>query len=424
MVLEILWHANGMPWKVRLGADATGWRRICLIWPLDIFSPNFPRWRVTFARIPVWKSPQTVSESKKDEFERRYGLWIAIPLLSLGVGLFFYTIAPMLPGEVLSVVKVTSFGITSVFGVIGVVTDFKDAEKRLTRLGKLNLLGLILAGVVGVISQRAEDKHALAAANAQTDRFEKLTEKSQLTLREVDRTLESIGDTIVVNYAIKVPTKENSFDFSAQYLLEKAKPFLKDPRTFSSDGQIDSHTRIRQYERSPHNEIAATFDPDSFLVHNQMRNTFHIPFFQIYLYSQPPTTGGTVCPYSFNEADAAYAFSGIPQAKSQPQGFFGAYTDAVWAFSNMQDYFIEGSGGVGATFKMVGNKGHIQSALDFENRYFVAQVRAGSKITFFEPLQLKVGRRELQIPFNKVVPDKCGNFVYKIPAFSTVGPPR
>ena len=82
--------------------------------------------------------------------------------------------------------KLISFIIAAVLGIVGTMTDFKDDKHKMTKPGKWNLTGLVLAAIISVVAQTlderqhtVEEQRRTAAANETNDKLAKLVRKNE-----------------------------------------------------------------------------------------------------------------------------------------------------------------------------------------------------------------------------------------------------
>jgi hypothetical protein len=255
------------------------------------------------------------------------GPWVAGVSLSSAVIFFVYQFLPFLTDPVLFWLKLTSFFVTAILGVLGVVTDFKDENRKLTRLGKLNLGGLVLAIVVGVLTQRLEYENA-ARSSAEAKRKDEtllnrlgavLEENNQIlgaanqnlrttskTLHEVNRNLEPIGDSIGARYQLSIPLKDpEGIDSFRRQIAERASGL--------PGGQVyeNGNTRIeRQFDRTDTLVLKTTFNKTSALASYAPPAWTSMPF-EISFHKNRPKNNNC---NGWISSDALYQLDELPPA--------------------------------------------------------------------------------------------------------------
>jgi hypothetical protein len=139
--------------------------------------------------------------------------------------------------------KVASFAITSVLGIIAVLHDFKEkdgkkekSETHVNFWGKLTLAGLVVATLIGVAAQVEESREQKDKDDKNVNALNGLTEKNQTllnnneallsnnkalldnnqtllvkvgsTLEGVQRNLQKVDDSMQVDYVLRIPLND------------------------------------------------------------------------------------------------------------------------------------------------------------------------------------------------------------------------
>jgi hypothetical protein len=377
-------------------------------------------------RTPVWKPSDEKGFSKwRKDWEERYGLWVAMPLFALSVFLFVGRLTPLLSDRVLFFLKLVSFILTATFGFVGVVTDFKDEKKRLTKLGKLNLTGLILAAIIGLISQNAENQNAIAASETQKNKFRELTEKNEKTLQQVKRGLEPLGDTLNIEYYITLkPTADSTYNQVARDITAKGEAVLK-----TQDEYNDAHTQIF---RDLHGKgLHIIFDNQSDILTTYpvvgKTSAAAVPFeIEIYQYNPQNILKEKIDPQfrpilcnDFSKAGLLSVYKWDRElSKSRPvnHSLYRWLDNPMVSYDQTKAEFNESSN-QGVVFRINERHVHVFSVFDLQGKFLLVRPGFGEPFSFYRPMLITIGQRVIALRVNDVAPDTCGNIVIQIPQF-------
>jgi hypothetical protein len=349
-------------------------------------------------RIPVWKGPRPKTNALTQHW------FAAVVVGAICVAAIFYRYASLLPDGALFSLKLISFALTALLGVVGVVTDFKDGQKNLTPAGKLNLAGLVLAAVIGIVAQRAEYSLATEAATKAQNNADQLIRQNQGVLEQVAKALQPVGDTILVSYTAKMNVGHKEELAHIDRLL--------DVKIKGRYGYIDKHSFAAFVLGT--REKTVMFDKDSiFMVPESVEQTKEFlsePQFTISFHKKPPSceeeqTADLV--YEWDEKATALSYR--PYMRIQ-----GTEFDSVVLTYSTTDRAVHQTASRGV-FRLMFNSTVATSAVDFSQMYVtVDRVSSGVE---FEDLSILIGQHTFDFSAPQLVPNKCDIRTLQLPKF-------
>ena len=356
--------------------------------------------------------------------------WTASALLFFAVVFFIARITAFLSDDFLFWLKLVSFIITAMFGVIGVMTDFRDQNKKLTLTGKLNLTGLALAAVIGVVAQKAEYDHAAIASADARNTMQGLISQNQVVLGRVTRTLEPSGDTISLDYELdfgigkdakwkqalrRLRDQVNRISPSGNYHDQQ----IKIERTIELD--TSSQAKMDAGVKRPY--ISATFGNKSILAKGDgfYKDVFGgTPFLVSFQRSFPKPEKGSDC--TFPPADVEYTWDEtsppVEQFALKNSGGFEPFQGGQTLYFYYEDMNALGEVATGNVLRVWYRTRVMPSVLDFGGTYMHIQPLHGLDFEF-RKLSVQLGQRTVDLWAPVPESDDCGGFIYRIPVFRT-----
>jgi hypothetical protein len=358
-------------------------------------------------RVPIWLA--SAGSKWQGAWKKRLGLWVAIVSLFVSVGYSIARIAPFLSDSVLFWLKLFSFVVTAVFGVVGIVSDFKDKNGNLTVLGKLNLAGLVLAAIMGVIVQKIESDNTAKATAEEKKSFEKLLGQNQIVLGQVARNLERVGDTITVSFQVQLLFTGSEFAYVPKSLQQNIS------RMYRAGRVPDEHTRVLGTLDGKSKSVM--FDRKSALIPTDGGSQANLTMapFVIQFSKTPPQFDARCLPIS--KPDLTYQWDDRSKGlRSTLPRFLGpGFEDLVLDYEGSEPWITESS--EGAVFKLEPgfSSNKLLSGVDFDQAY-VEVVSAVLVEFLLERIDIQIGQRHLQVDASKLRPDdKCGHRMYRLP---------
>jgi hypothetical protein len=372
--------------------------------------------------------------------------------------------------------KLVSAAITSILGMIAVLHDFKKKsghkEKDAGRLniwGKMTLTGLVVSALVGVAAQVEETREQKRAADKTADALLDLTKKNQKvlnnvgkvlrktdetlktqaktyeatqsTLHGVQRNLQLIGNTINVDYSLRVPLDDPPSDstlytgYSVDLIAAIKKPFTAHS---SVPGKVNSKNTIIEYWKDDKGRefYRAQFGPQSNLMPFDpvKRLTLSTVPFRLSIWKKKPVLEGTSFRRDYDQLVVSYSWDPVATAmKDNPveDGILIQGTPRMRYES--EEHSVTQETWSGAVFKIERNPGQVVSALDFENKFMLIETADDSPGIFpgyrglhpirFCSFQIDLGPAvRLRIPLRDAETDKAGSVLYHLPRdFSNLG---
>jgi hypothetical protein len=94
--------------------------------------------------------------------------------------------------------KATSVVMTGAFGILGLLKEFKNKETgQVTKWGRISLAGILLSSGLGVVAQLKESSDQETSRKNDAIRSLALAEKTDQTVRDVQRTLSSLQEPAI-----------------------------------------------------------------------------------------------------------------------------------------------------------------------------------------------------------------------------------
>jgi hypothetical protein len=322
-------------------------------------------------------------------------MWVVVPLFYAAVALFTVRIVPWLSEMALFVMKLASFVTTTSLGVVGIVSDFKDRAGNLTRAGKLNLAGLALGAVVGIVAQKAEYDHSVAASLAQKKVMADLIEQNQVVMRQATRNLEVVGTTIIVTYRARFPEK---LFFNGPEIFKNI--YSKAEKVTAKEGEFsDAHTRTLKTAEG----IDIMFDESSKMMPKEANGMMlaTVPF-TIEFFNGIPKFSSSCKPVP--QPDSVFSWSG--------SSAFGGNTWLGTSASRNTNMFLVASlpetdyieQRSSAVFFQNSNAGELFSVLDYSKKFIWIKLESEVEL---QKLTLQIGQRTFEILPAQLVRGEC-----------------
>jgi hypothetical protein len=356
-------------------------------------------------------------------------------------------------GSFLFWLKLCSFVITAILGVVGVISDFRDEKThKLTRSGRWNLTGLVLAAIIGVVAQKLENDQNRKASDKMTRDLEGLTRDNQdvlkkvghilddnseilktateslnveastnqttmTTLRTAQRNLEPAGDKISVGFHLEIPLDDPAYMGTAGYLqLLIANLIKKHSSGFLRDSYQTEHESIRSLSTKGGVQYTGIFDRESDLIPVVTRAgpLFKGLIFYISFYKTKPKIDDC---YIAGHADAAYSWDVGSTDLGEVSNPISStkFKTPVMSYDSTQNV-IEQFPNYRAVFRQTQNMGGLVSTLDFSG-LFMRVFEQDSYPVKFTRFDVKIGSRTFVVQMIKAKRDKCGGFLYRLPTF-------
>jgi hypothetical protein len=395
------------------------------------------------SRTPVWKAPD---ETIVYAWKERWDVMAGALFVCFAVVFFVARITPWLSDTSLFWLKLVSFIITAMLGVVGVVTDFKDANKNLTRPGKLNLAGLALAAVIGIMAQKAEYASNRKASDEARDKLSSLNRQNQAvlsnveslirsnnqlftttnktntltqqTLHQVSRNLESMGETIFVSYKANFLLENSELKKAAANLSARARKLPYDDNNVFRDD--DTYVeRVSDESGEPAYEIR--FDMKSMFASDLPPTEVplsHVPF-DIRFHKGPPHLVGT-CERFSEKSIANYEYDEGLSIQREPWSGLVFHWGPLALVYKTKDNFISQSSEHNVVFRLLGSSTAL-SALDFSQAYMIVWVYPES-ISEFTNFSVTIGKRTFKVPMKEFPLQHspgCPGFMYQLPIISS-----
>ena len=359
--------------------------------------------------------------------------WIIGALMFITIIGLALWLTPKLPDAALFWLKLFSFIATAAFGVIGVTTDFKDDKRKLTLIGKVNLATLVLAALIGVIAQKAENDNSRSASERENKALKGLNDQNQEVLSNVAsvistnsvllknseisnqmtreslhqglRDLELFGDKITVHYVVQLDLHSTKLQGVEEYIGAKL-------AAVGHEGYFrDEHTLVFAPSATV---LEAQFDDISELMPEEKaaRTFLSSPMFSIAVYKQKPKrqkAGGSVgqC-WNDGKADALFYWDrettrsfDSPMPIAATRLFESRFWKPNTGIMEQHGYGM---------FKVFVRNPEMLSAVDFEGKYAVLFVadKAVSDITL---VSIQIGPRHFEL-HGLFEQDECGNRLF------------
>ena len=347
---------------------------------------------------------------------RKHYLFIVIAIAISLAGLLFHY-ASEFSDSLLFYMKLLSFSTTALLGVIGIMVDFKDDEKKLTVAGKLNLVGLVFVAVVGVAAQRAEAVKSARSSAETISEYKSLAERSERTLRQVNRGLEPLGDTISLWYWVTFPLDEAEELSIQTSILDKARN--RSVLDALSDVYIDRHTEISTHQPG---HFDASFDEESPLMPKEYYSNkffqaapFDLEFYeaepypQFYKASPKERVECEIVPSRF-----LFFWDRSKSIQHRRADDEAHPVDGVLEYTYMWNSheIMEISYGVFSVANILQSSA---SVLDFSGLYgYIDPYRLTRKKLDFTEIHLEIGHRSFTIPSRNLIHDNCGGITFKL----------
>jgi hypothetical protein len=374
-----------------------------------------------------------VEASAAEECTMKTWQWIIGALIFITIIGLALWLTPKLPDAALFWLKLFSFIATAAFGVIGVITDFKDDKRKLTLIGKVNLATLVLAALIGVIAQKAENDNSRSASERENKALRGLNDQNQEVLSNVAsvistnsvllknseisnqitreslhqglRNLELFGDKITVHYVAQLDLHSAELQGVNEYIGAKLAEVIRDGYS------RDEHTKV--FAITP-TVLEADFDDISELMPKEKvaRTFLTSPMFSIAVYKQKPKrqkTDHSLRQCWNREKEDLLLIWDRETTRSFESPMPIAATKLFESRFWKPNTGIMEQHGYGM-FKVFVKNPEIVSAVDFEGKYAVLFV-ANEAVSDITVLSVQIGPRhfELHDLFEK---DECGNRLF------------
>lgn len=146
----------------------------------------------------------------------------------------------------LNLTKIIGTALSGAFGLLGLLTDFRDpSTKRITRWGKVAFWGIILSTIIALVSQVLESAKATRDARASSEATQAQLKKSDIILREVDRTLNPLVD-VRISYWMRVPLDDPEMAEYKQRLEKGVEQIVANHAANRTDPRFGSPAKLRQ----------------------------------------------------------------------------------------------------------------------------------------------------------------------------------
>lgn len=146
----------------------------------------------------------------------------------------------------LNLCKFIGTALTGAFGVLGLISDFRDPiTKRITKWGKVAFFGVVASTIVALVAQVLEANKTTNEAKAAAEAAQAQIGKSDLILRNVDRSLNPLTD-IRISYRLRVPFDAQSLISYKQRLEKGVSQIVVNHAAHKSTMRLGSPAMIRK----------------------------------------------------------------------------------------------------------------------------------------------------------------------------------
>lgn len=146
----------------------------------------------------------------------------------------------------LNLTKIIGTALSGAFGLLGLLADFRDPNtKEITRWGRIAFWGIVISTIIALVSQVLESAKATRDARAASAATQEQLRKSDIILREVDRTLNPLDD-VRISYWMQVPLDDPAMAAYKQRLEHGVEQIVANYAANHTDPRFGSPAKLKQ----------------------------------------------------------------------------------------------------------------------------------------------------------------------------------